>query len=245
MADRAIIVTGASRGIGAAIAEHLARAGYVVGCLSRSGALPDRPGTDEAVRKRWIARSADMTDADAVKAAIAHIAAKARIVGLVNNAGVHEEARSADLSVEIWKRVIDGNATATLIGCQAIYPYLEKAGGMIVNIGSFYDRIGVKRSLAYCAAKAAIGAMTRVLATEWANAGIRVLNLAPGYVVTDLNRAEMSAGPLQAFLAKRIPRGTAGSSDEVAAVVAGVFAIDSGFLTGETIYLDGGQGVAL
>ena len=245
MTDRAIIVSGASRGIGAAIAEHLARAGHIVGCLSRSGALPDRPDADEVVRSRWIAVAADMTDRSSVDAAIMAVAARASIVGIVNNAGLHEEARSSDLPLDSWQRMIDGNATSTLIGCQAIYPFLEKSGGMIVNIGSFYDRIGVKRSLAYCAAKAAVGAITRVLATEWAKAGIRVINVAPGYIVTDLNRAEMSAGPLQLFLEKRIPRGKPGSVDEVAAVVAGLFAIDSFYLTGETIYLDGGQGVAL
>jgi NAD(P)-dependent dehydrogenase (short-subunit alcohol dehydrogenase family) len=132
-----------------------------------------------------------------------------------------------------------------LIGCQAAFPHLEKNGGLIVNIGSFYDRIGVKRSLAYCAAKAAIGAITRVLAVEWASTGIRVVNVAPGYIETDINREDMAAGPLRAFLEKRIPRKTPGTPDEIAAFVTGLFVMGSAFLTGETIYIDGGQGIQL
>jgi NAD(P)-dependent dehydrogenase (short-subunit alcohol dehydrogenase family) len=241
----AIIVTGGSRGIGAAIVEHLLRAGYVVGCLSRSGGMPAAVAAQDAVRDRCIAIATDMLDADAVSAALARVAAAAPITGIVNNAGVHEEGRSAQLTREAWQRMIDGNATSTLIGCQAAFLHLEKNGGLIVNIGSFYDRIGVKRSLAYCAAKAAIGAITRVLAAEWAGMGIRVVNVAPGYIETDLNREDMTAGPLRAFLEKRIPRKTPGTPDEIAVFVAGLFVMGSTFLTGETIYIDGGQGIQL
>lgn len=242
---QAIIVTGASRGIGAAIAAHLARAGYLVGCLSRSGAMPDVPDADEAVRGRWIAAAADVTDAAAVRAAFARVAQETPIVGLVNNAGLHEEARSADVSLDGWQRMIDANATSVVIGSQAAFPHLEDKGGLIVNIGSFYDRIGVKRSLGYCAAKAAVGAITRVLAVEWAKNGISVINVAPGYIVTDLNREAISAGPLHAYLQKHIPRGEPGTPDDVAGLVAGLFALKSTYLSGETIYVDGAQGVAL
>jgi NAD(P)-dependent dehydrogenase (short-subunit alcohol dehydrogenase family) len=238
-----IIVTGASRGIGAAIAECLAEAGSYVGCISRSGALPDRPGASDAARARWTAATADVTDGAAVRAAFAAVADGRRIVGLVNCAGLHTEGRSAEISVDQWNELMATNATSVVIACQAAYPLLCHGGGLIVNIGSFFDKLGVKRNLAYCASKAAVGAITRVLAVEWASHGIRVLNVAPGYIVTDLNRAVMS-GPLGAYLEKRIPTGKPGTAEDVGKLVAALFAVQSAFLTGETIYIDGAQGVA-
>jgi NAD(P)-dependent dehydrogenase (short-subunit alcohol dehydrogenase family) len=244
MSERAIIVTGASRGIGAAIAEHLAQAGFVVGCLSRTGDLPRRERASADARSRWVGLAADVTDPAAVRSAVEQIAARMPIVGLVNNAGLHTEARSEELSIEDWNALMAVNATSVLACSQSVYPHLARGGGLIVNIGSFFDKLGVKRNLAYCASKAAVGAMTRVLAVEWASAGIRVLNVAPGYIVTDLNRAQMTEGPLKAYLAKRIPAGEPGSPDDVARLVASLFKMDMPFLSGETIYIDGAQGVA-
>jgi NAD(P)-dependent dehydrogenase (short-subunit alcohol dehydrogenase family) len=129
---------------------------------------------------------------------------------------------------------------------QVALPYLREAGeSVIVNIGSFYDKIGVKRNAAYCASKAAVGAITRCLAVEWARHGVRVLNVAPGYIVTDLNRKEMEGEALRGFLEKRIPLGKPGEADDVARLVVTLFGAASAFMTGETLYVDGGQGMAL
>jgi NAD(P)-dependent dehydrogenase (short-subunit alcohol dehydrogenase family) len=121
---------------------------------------------------------------------------------------------------------------------------VKAGGGLIVNIGSFFDKLGVKRNLAYCASKAAVGAMTRCLAVEWAAQGIRVVDVAPGYILTDLNRDVMESGPLRAYLEKRIPGGAPGSAADVAEVVAMLFDTTGRFLTGETLYIDGAQGIA-
>jgi NAD(P)-dependent dehydrogenase (short-subunit alcohol dehydrogenase family) len=245
MRDQAILVTGASRGIGAAIAEQLAEAGYVVGCLSRSGQLPARPAASQGARNRWVAFQGDVTERDALDAACRALAERAPLAGLVNNAGLHRTQPAAELSRAEWDAAVAMNVTSVIQGAQSAYPYLAEAGGgLVVNMGSFFDRMGVKQNLAYCATKAAVAAITRVLAVEWAAKGIRALTVAPGYVVTDLNGAAMEAGPLRAYLEKRIPRGTPGDADEVARVVRGLFEMDCGFLTGETIYLDGGQGIA-
>ena len=238
-----VIVTGASRGIGAAIAEHLSIAGYDVGCISRSGGLPERPDASSETRAHWLPAKADVTDAAALRSAIDGIARGRCVVGLVNNAGLHREGKSSELSLDDWNSVMAANATSVLLGCQAVYPHLAEAGGMIINIGSFFDKLGVKRNTAYCASKAAVGAITRVLAVEWASKAIRVLDVAPGYIVTDLNRDSME-GPLRAYLEKRIPHGRPGDADDVARIVAGLYTIDAAFLTGETIYVDGGQGMA-
>lgn len=241
-----IVVTGASRGIGAAIALALAERGRKVACLSRSAALPELPDVSPDVKARWVSGACDVTDAGSLARAIDALTGQGlRVVGLVNNAGVHLEGKSAELPLQDWHRVMDTNATSVLTACQAVYPHLVKAGGgLIVNIGSFFDKMGVKRNLAYCASKAAVGAMTRCLAVEWASHGIRVVDVAPGYILTDLNRESMSSGPLGAYLEKRIPGGAPGNASDVADVVAMLFSTTGTFLTGETIYVDGAQGIA-
>jgi len=242
-----VIVTGASRGIGAAIAVELARAGIEVGCLSRTGRHPDAPGIDDALRARMHAVVCDVVDRAQLVKALRQVsdACGRRITGIVNNAGVHTSAPSHELSAEDFRSSMDVNALSVLNGSQAAYPWLlESGGGLIVNIGSFFDRLGVKNNLAYCASKAAVGAITRCLAVEWASRGIQVLNVAPGYVVTDLNREAIESGPLADYLARRIPRGRPGEAAEIGRLVAGLFTMRSPFLTGETLYIDGAQGIA-
>jgi len=234
MAGKVIAVTGASRGIGAAIAAELLRRGFTVGSLTRKAIGVD--GT--------LPIACDVNDEESLKQAFKTLADKAgRIDGLVNNAGIHLDGRSHELATAIYDQVMGTNARAVFVACREAYPHLERAGGTIINIGSFFDKLGVKRNLAYCASKAAVGAITRCLAVEWAAKGIRVLDVAPGYIETELN-AEAMQGPLRAFLESRIPGKRPGTAAEVARLVASLFSEDNAFLTGETIYLDGGQGMA-
>ena len=232
---KVVAVTGASRGIGAAIATELVRRGFTVGSLTRKAIGID--GT--------LPIACDVNDEDSVRRAFKALADKAgRIDGLVNNAGVHLYGKSAELATARYEEVMDTNARSVFIGCREIYPYLERAGGTIVNIGSFFDKLGVKQNLAYCASKAAVGAITRCLAVEWAPKKIRVLDVAPGYIETELNAEAMKKDALRAFLQARIPAGGPGGVDDVARLVAALFSEDLPFLTGETIYVDGGQGIA-
>jgi NAD(P)-dependent dehydrogenase (short-subunit alcohol dehydrogenase family) len=242
-----IVVTGASRGIGAAIAAALAEQGQTVICLSRSGALPASPGTSAEAMARWKGLKADVTDPPSMTAVFRQLADEGwRIKGLVNNAGMHLDGPSAEVSLDHWNQVMETNTTSVVTACQAAYPHLVQAGGgVVVNIGSFFDKLGVKRNLAYCASKAAVGAITRVLAVEWASKGIRVMNVAPGYIVTDLNADSMvPGGPLRAYLDKRIPGKEPGTAADVGALVAAMFTPAGAFLSGETIYVDGAQGIA-
>jgi len=234
MAGKVIAVTGASRGIGAAIAAELVRRGFAVGSLTRKAIGVD--GTFPI--------ACDVNDEKSLKQAFKTLADKTgRIDGLVNNAGVHLYGKSAELPTARYEEVMDTNARSVFLCSREAYPYLARAGGTIVNIGSFFDKLGVKQNLAYCASKAAVGAITRCLAVEWAAKGIRVLDVAPGYIETELN-AEAMKGPLRAFLESRIPGKRPGTAAQVARLVASLFGEDNAFLTGETIYLDGGQGMA-
>ncbi len=232
MPEGQIIVTGASKGIGAAIALELEARGYGVVGISRSG---------ESAAGRG--RACDMTDESAVRESFASIAKDGVIRGLVNNAGLHKNAASAKLATAEYEEIMDLNATAVMVACREVFPHLQDAGGRIVNIGSFFDKLGVPDNLAYCASKAAVAAMTRCLAVEWARYGIAVANVAPGYIETDLNRAYLARDAVRRWMASRIPYGTPGRPEDVARVVASLFSEDVGFLTGETIYLDGGQGM--
>jgi NAD(P)-dependent dehydrogenase (short-subunit alcohol dehydrogenase family) len=135
------------------------------------------------------------------------------------------------------------NATAVMVAAREVYPYMRGNGGTIVNIGSFFDKLGVPDNLAYCASKAAVAAMTRCMAVEWAQDGIRVMNVAPGYIETDLNRDYLAREKVKAWMKQRIPVGGPGAVDDVAHLVAAIFSEKIGFLTGETIYIDGAQGM--
>jgi NAD(P)-dependent dehydrogenase (short-subunit alcohol dehydrogenase family) len=186
-----------------------------------------------------------VNDEASVCKALHAIAPDGMLHGLVNNAGIHLDAPSHEMDTATYDRVMQTNATAVFTTCREAYPYLAKAAGStIVNIGSFFDKVGVKRNLAYCASKAAVGAITRCLAVEWAAKGIRVLDVAPGYVVTDLNRESLERGPVREYIDKRIPGKRPGTADEIAKLVAAIYSENIPFFTGETIYIDGGQGMA-
>ena len=234
MSEGRIIVTGASKGLGAATARALDGAGYEVVGLSRSGACPAGRGI-----------VCDMTDEAAVKTVFADLAGDPTpVAGLVNNAGAHGQSVSAEIEIADYERVMALNATAVVVASREAYPLLKRAGGgLIVNMGSVFDKLGVREHLAYCVSKAAVGAITRCLAVEWAGDGISVVNVAPGYVETDFNRDFMRRDSVKRWLERRIPAGRSGTPEEVAGLVAALFEMRTPYLTGETIYLDGGHGM--
>jgi NAD(P)-dependent dehydrogenase (short-subunit alcohol dehydrogenase family) len=233
MNDGIIIVTGSTRGIGAAIARELTAQGFKVAGLTRSG--------QTAAGEGFVC---DVSDEAGIAKAIAEVAARGPIAGLVNNAGLYEEHESDKISAAEFERVMRTNATSVVVASREVYPHLKRAGGgLIVNIGSFFDKLGVTRSVAYCASKAAIGAITRCLAVEWASDNIRVIDVAPGYIATDLNAEFRKKESVMRWIDRRIPLKRPGRPEEVAKLVGTLFKSDIGFLTGETIYIDGGQGM--
>ena len=237
---RAIAVTGSSRGIGAGIALELARRGFTVGCLSRGGGLPD------GAEGPFIPFTCDVTDEASIRAAVDGFAkAAGGLHGVVNNAGLLVEQKRADLSLSTFNEVMSTNAASVMMVSRDAFPHLVAAGGGgIVNIGSFWDKVGVSRNLSYCASKAAIAAITRCHAVEWARYGIHAVNIAPGYIETDMNQEFFASDATKEWLKQRSPLGRPGIVPDVAKLVAALFCEDIPFLTGETIYIDGGQAIA-
>lgn len=232
MSKGQIIVTGGSKGIGLAISEDLVARGYEVACLSRTG--------EGTVGRHY---ACDMTDEAAVRDVMAEIAKAGPIAGLVNNAGVHIAGPAASFTVADFDKTMALNATAVMVAAREVFPHLQEKGGAVINIGSFFDKIGAPGNLAYCASKAAVGAMTRVMAVEWARYGIKVMNVAPGYIETDLNKDYLGREKVQAWMKSRIPTGAPGHVLDVAKLVGALISEQIPFLTGETIYIDGGQGM--
>jgi NAD(P)-dependent dehydrogenase (short-subunit alcohol dehydrogenase family) len=235
-----VLVTGTSSGIGAAIAQALACRGFTVGCMSRRGTVPDGGAN-------LVSLPTDVRDAAATAAAVQALAAEAGpLVGLVNAAGVHMTSVSAEATLEELRPVMETNFYAAFTLAQQVYPHLvSSGGGLVVNIGSFYENLGVSGNLAYSASKAAMGAMTRCLAVEWAPDRVRMLDVAPGYVRTGLNEEYMSDPDRRARIERQIPARRLGTSDEIGTFVATLYSEPVPFLTGATLVIDGGHGIRL
>ena len=242
-AGKVIAITGASRGIGSGLVAELATRGHTIGCLSRKGVGPE----DRDIEGDLLNFACDMEDEGQIVAAFQGLSEQAgRIDVLVNNAGLHLEGVSAELAKADFEKILATNITGPFLACREVRPHMvANGGGLIINIGSFFERLGAKRNLAYSCSKAAIGALTRTLAVEWAHEKIRLINLAPGFVKTDLNAEYMTHESFRNFIQRRIPTGDAAEVNEIARLTALLVAEDLPSLTGETIFIDGGQSINL
>jgi len=247
LAGRVALVTGASRGIGRAVALALGAAGAAVACCARSAEQVE--ATAAAVsgnggRARGF--RLDVTRRNEIDTVVADIgAALGPIDILVNNAGITLDKRSVEVTDEEWDDVLATNLTSMFVLARAVAPgMMERGRGKIINIGSMYGKIGVPRYAAYCASKAAAEALTRSLAVEWARHGIQVNCLAPGYVNTDIPREAMADEKLRTLFLSRVPARRIGEPEEVATLAVYLASAASDFMTGQTVYLDGGQTIA-
>ena len=247
LAGRVALVTGASRGIGHAVALALGAAGAAVACCARSAEQVEATAAQvsgHGGRARGF--RLDVTRRNEIDAVVADIgAALGPIDILVNNAGITLDKRSVEVTDEEWDDVLATNLTSTFTLARAVAPgMMEQRRGKIINIGSMYGKIGVPRYAAYCASKAAVEALTRSLAVEWARHGIQVNCLAPGYVNTDIPREAMADETLRTLFLSRVPARRIGEPEEVATLAVYLASAASDFMTGQTVYLDGGQTIA-
>jgi len=244
LAGRVALVTGASRGIGRAIALALGQAGASVACAARSTDQVEAvAGAIRAGGGRAAAFRLDVTRAEDIAAATGAVAAGLGPIDvLVNNAGITMQQKTLDVTDAEWDTILATNLTSMFLCARAVAPAMIARGwGRIVNIGSMWGKVGVPRYAAYCVSKAGVDALTRCLAVEWARHGVRVNCLAPGYMNTDFPREAMADERTRNLILAKVPVRRIGEPEEVGPLAVYLASPASDFLTGQTIYLDGGQ----
>ena len=241
MADTAktAIVTGGTRGIGAAISLALKEAGLVVAANYAGNDDAARAFTEETGIKayKW-----SVADYDACKAGVAQIEDELGPVAvLVNNAGITRDAMFHRMTPQQWKEVVDTNLTGVFNMTHVIWPGMrERKFGRVVTISSINGQKGQAGQVNYSAAKAGDIGFTRALAQEGARVGITANVVAPGYIGTEMVRA-IDEKVLNEHIIPQIPVGRLGEPEEIARCVAFLAAKDSGFITGSVISANGGQ----
>ena len=238
MQQRVALVTGASRGIGAAIARELSRQGYAVAVHYNRSAQAAQALVQQLPDA--IALQADMADAQAVEAMVEKAAQHyGRIDVLVNNAGVALWKLAMDTTVQEWDELFSVNVRGAFAATRAVLPHMVAAqGGSIVNVSSMWGQVGASCEVAYSASKAAIIGMTKALAKEMGGAGIRVNCVCPGVIDTDM----IAGFDQQAIdeLAEETPLGRIGKPEDVAKTVAFLAGEQAAFVTGQVLGVNGG-----
>ncbi|HEY9054005.1 MAG TPA: 3-oxoacyl-[acyl-carrier-protein] reductase [Rectinemataceae bacterium] len=234
--DRIAVVTGASRGIGQAIATAFLAEGARVYALSRSDA--SRPDTPSLV---WI--PCDVTDEAGLEAAWATVLeAEGRVDILVNNAGITKDGLAMRMKTEDWDAVLDANLKSAFILCRAASrQMLKQKSGCILNISSVVGISGNGGQANYAASKAGLIGLTKSLAKELAPRGIRVNALAPGFIETAMT--DRIPEDFKARLKESIPLGRTGSPEEAASAALFLCSPLASYLTGVVLNVDGGMGM--
>lgn len=239
---RCALVTGGSRGIGAAVAVKLAARGYDVALSYRTQRTPaeEVAAAVQRLGGRALVLQADLADSAQARSLV-HEAAEGlgALHVLVNNAGYVQRVPWEELSLEDWERMLRVGLTAAFVCARSAVPYMREGGfGRIVNISSLRALTGSAQGVHYAAAKAGLLGLTKSLALALAPAGITVNAVCPGFVATAINQEALATRGEE--IRAQIPLGRAASPDEVASVVAFLCSEDASYITGETVSVNGG-----
>ena len=247
LAGRRAIITGASRGIGRAIAERLAREGAAVAVLARNEEMLSevaagigRDGGD------CIVRPADVTDAEAFRGVLDSAVSELGGVDiLINNAGGNSFSMPLVATrFSGWQKTQQLNVDSVVHACQVVLPVmLQQQSGAVVNLSSIAALQGAPLMAHYAAAKAAIISLTQSLAVECATSGIRVNALLPGWVETDLTDFLRNEAETEEAVLNRVPMHRWGRPEEIAAAALFLVSDESSFMTGQSLVVDGGLAV--
>lgn len=241
LAGRRFLVTGANTGIGQGICLAIGRAGGQVVGVGRSS-MAETEAAMRAIGAAFSARSCDLADHRAGQAVLDEAWSEAPLDGLVNNAGIIRRQDAVDFTDGDWDAVIDLNLKSAFFLCQAYARHAlgERRPGRIVNIASVLSFQGGIRVASYTASKHGLAGITRLLACEWAAAGINVNAIAPGYIETN-NTAALRADPdRSAALLERIPAGRWGRPEDIGDAAVFLLAPASRYMHGAVVPVDGG-----
>lgn len=240
------VVTGSSKGLGAAIAQRFGAEGMNVVANYHT----DEAGARETVRAieeaggAAAAVQADVSTEEGVQALYdVAMTAFGGVDVWVNNAGIESEAPSDQRTLEEWQRTISVNLTGVFVGSRfAIGYFLEREQpGVVINLSSVHEMIPWPHFADYAASKAGVGMLTKTLALEYADRGIRVNAVAPGAMNTPINAKKFADPAARASTEKLIPMGRIGEPEDVAATVAWLASEQAKYVTGITLYVDGGM----
>ncbi|WP_182865543.1 3-oxoacyl-[acyl-carrier-protein] reductase [Stieleria mannarensis] len=241
LSGQVAIVTGASQGLGKAVAVALGANGATVACLARNAEkLAATVAEIEAAGGKGIPLACDVTDRQATAAAIEGVAKEhGRLDILVNNAGITRDKTMRGMSDEEWDSVIATNLTSCFVCCRAAAGIMRKKKyGRIINMASISGLMGNQGQANYSASKAGMIGMTRTMSKELVNRGVTVNAVAPGFIASEMTDA-IPTGILDEVV-KTIPAKRIGNPEDVAAAVLFLASRDAGYISGQTIVVDGG-----
>lgn len=247
LAGKVAVVTGASRGLGRAMATALAEAGAHVALAARS--KPDLEQTArlvEAAGGRALVVPTDVTSAADAEALVAQTVAElGRLDVVVNNSGVAKVKPLVDWTPDEWRALVDVNLLGVLAVCRAAGPHLiAQRAGKVINVASMLAAVGLSGYTVYSATKGAIVAFTRTLGVEWARHNVQVNAIAPGWFDTDMSAPAWADPKVGERLVRDIPMRRIGRPGEIGPLAVYLASAASDFMTGQTIYLDGGHSAA-
>jgi NAD(P)-dependent dehydrogenase (short-subunit alcohol dehydrogenase family) len=232
---KSAVVTGGAKGIGLGVVRELTAEGWHCAILDS-----DPAGQAVADELGGAFVQADVTLPEELRAAFADLAARfGPIHGLVNSAGINRTGPSDQVLPEDWQRVLDVDLSGTFYACQAAFPHMAP-GSAIVNLASVFAMRALPGRVAYAAAKHGVVGITRVLAVEWAGRPIRVNAVAPSWTDTPLIRDQLAAGTLDLEVLDRVPMGRLAQVEDVVGAIVFLLGDKASFITGQTLYVDGG-----
>ncbi len=241
---RVALVTGGNKGLGFVMAQALAEAGadVVVTSRNKENAESSAAAIAQATGRRTLGVVVDVTDAQQVNAMVQTILETfGRIDILVNNAGINIRKPIEEFDEASWDQVQDTNLKAPFLCCQAVGRQMkEQRSGRIVNVASMLGLTALPERSAYCASKAGLIQLTKVLALEWAPYNIMVNALCPGPFATDLNIPVMNNPQANQYFLNHIPLGRWGQPEELKGVITFLASDASSFMTGASLAFDGG-----